>query len=165
MKVSEIKSSFELDKASKASLFKAFKEMDDNSNTLLRSEVATIVGWMAQKIQQAAAVSPNSKQAMAVAKTVRAVKDRLPYIRIGGERIVTSKRGKAGDLLMGSEFGGPSWFANGGRRFYWRSPDRLPRGNEGYWIFPTLREHQNEIAERWHAAIEKYIENPWGRNG
>jgi hypothetical protein len=163
--VSEIKSSFELDKASKASLFAAFKEMDDNSKTLLRTEVASITGWMAEKVKEAAVNAPNPKQTMAVAKTVRAVKDRLPYIKVGGERTITSTKAKAGDLLMGSEFGGPSWFPNGGRRFYWQSPKKSPRGNVGYWIFPTLRENQAELTDKWHDAVEKYVENPWGRNG
>lgn len=163
--MSEIKSSFELDKASKRSLYAAFKEMDDNSKTLLRTEVQSITQWMANEVKDAAVKAPNSKQTTAVAKTVKAVKDRLPYIKIGGERIITSTKARAGDLLFGSEFGGPSWFPNGGRRFYWQSPPRPPRGNEGYWIFPTLRAKHDELAEKWHAAIEKYVENPWGRNG
>lgn len=163
--MSEIKSSFEFDKASMRSLYKAFKEMDQGANHDLKVEVTAISQWMANNIKAAAAYAPKSKQATAVATTVRAVKDRVPYVRIGGEKIVTSTGARAGDLLMGSEFGGPAPFANGGKRFFRRSARMYPRGNAGYWIFPTLRRNHDELSNKWHAAIEKHVENPWGRNG
>jgi len=163
--VSEIKTSFEFDAASKRSLFKAFKDMDQGANQDLKNEVTAISQWMAEKIKEAANYAPNPDQAKAVATTVRAAKDRLPYIRVGGEKIVTSTRARAGDLLMGSEFGGPSPFANGGRRFFRRSRQMYPRGNAGYWIFPTLRRNHDTLTNKWHSAIERYVENPWGRNG
>jgi hypothetical protein len=163
--VSEIKTSFELDAASKRSLFKAFKDMDQGANQDLKNEVTAISQWMANNIKTAANYAPNSAQSRAVATTARAAKDRLPYIRIGGEKIVTSTGARAGDLLMGSEFGGPAPFANGGKRFFRRSARWYPKGNAGYWIFPTLRRNHDTLTDKWHSAIERYVENPWGRNG
>lgn len=163
--MSEIKTSFEFDAASKRSLFKAFKDMDQGANQDLKNEVTAISQWMANNIKAAANYAPNSAQAKAVATTTRAAKDRVPYIRIGGEKIVTSTRARAGDLLMGSEFGGPAPFANGGRRFFRRSGEMYPKGNKGYWIFPTLRRNHDTLTDKWHSAIERYVENPWGRNG
>lgn len=160
-----IESSFELDAASKRSLYKAFRDMDQGANQQLKAEVRNLVDWMANDIKAAAARSPFPKQATAVASTVRPVKDRIPYVRVGGEKRVTSKGTRAGDILIGAEFGGPTWFKNGGRRFPFRSPRYGVRGNAGYWIFPTLRRNHNELALRWRALVEQYVINPWGRNG
>lgn len=159
-----IEAKFELDPVTKRSLYAAFKTMDQQANIQLKNDVKGLSVWMAGEIKAAAARSPWPKQAEAVASTTRAVKDRIPYVRIGGEKIVTKTGAKAGDLLVGAEFGGPAWFPNRGRRFPFRSP-RLGRGNAGYWIYPTLRSKHDELATRWQAMVEKYVENPWGRNG
>lgn len=153
---------FELDEVSKRSLYKAFKTMDENSKSELKNAVTGISSWVARDIKFAAADSPFPRQASAVATTVRPVKDRIPYIRIGGEAKVTSTGARVGDLLIGAEFGGPTWFKNGGRRFPFRSP-RLNRGNAGYWIYPTLKRSQARITHEWKAAIEQYVIRPWGR--
>lgn len=162
--MAETQSTFELDAASKRSLYKAFKDMDQHANQQLKAEVRNLTVWMASEIKQAAKNSPYPKQASAVASTVRPVKDRIPYVRIGGEKVVTKTGTRAGDILIGAEFGGPAWFKNGGRRFPFRSP-KLGRGNAGYWIYPTLRKNHDELTRKWHTLVERYVVNPWGRNG
>jgi hypothetical protein len=166
---------FELDKASKTSLFAALKEMDKGANDQLKSEVVSIVGWLATEVQQAASFTNFGgsqtnwgNQARAIATTVKPRKDRMPYIQVGGSKRVTSTGAPAGLIMYGNEFGAKDrrFFANGGARFpMWSGSSPSGRGSSGWWIYPTLRANQPKITNQWKTAIEKYVINPWGRNG
>jgi hypothetical protein len=80
--------------------------------------------------------------------------DRVPKIGIGkGRSRIFSGGGRAGDVLFGNEFGAiPLGVGNsnfkGGKRFPPRSP-RRGKGNEGYWIFPTVRANERYIRQQW----------------
>jgi hypothetical protein len=152
-------------------LFKRLNEMDAESKTVLKERVKGISGWVAQEIKTAASYAPMYKQALLVAETVRVSKDRVPSITIGGSKKakVTRKRTEGnpapsvGELLYGSEFGAnptseAGAFPNGGRRFPYRSPKR-GQGNEGYWIYPTLRLAQPRITREWHEEVDKVLNN------
>lgn len=166
---------FELDPADKASLYKAFKDMEQGASNELKTEVKSIVGWLAADIQNAANVTNFGgsetnwgNQARVIAKTVRPRKDRLPYIQIGGSGAKTSKGTPAGILLKGNEFGANNLrrFANGGTRFpMWSGTSPTGRGSAGWWIYPTLRAKQAQLTNEWKNAIERFVINPWGRNG
>lgn len=157
-------------------LLKALSKMDLDSQKALKDDVASISAWTATGIKAAAVHAPFAKQATMVAATVRPARDRVPTVRIGGNKkmpvsrkiTVNSPAPNAGQLLFGSEFGGErnakgsaSAFPNGGYRFPTRSP-REGRGNAGYWIFPTLKSMQPEIKKRWFAACNKVMDN-WAR--
>ena len=157
-------------------LLKALSQMDKESQKALKDEVLSISAWTASGIRSAAANAPFSKQATAVAVTVKPVRDRVPTVQIGGTKKIPVTRKitpgnpapSAGQLLFGSEFGGErnakdsaSAFPNGGYRFPARSP-REGRGNAGYWIFPTLKSMQPEIKKRWFEACNKVMDN-WAR--
>jgi hypothetical protein len=144
-------------------LFKVLNEMDAESKTELKEKVKGIAGWVAEDIKRAAASAPMTAQAMRVAKTVRANKDRVPSVTIGGSRIKFSGGAVSGDVLYGSEFGADPTsqsgkFPNGGRRFPYRSPQR-GQGSEGYWIYPTLRANQPRITREWHEAVDNVLDN------
>jgi hypothetical protein len=144
-------------------LFKVLNEMDAESKTELKEKVKGIAAWVAEDIKRAAANAPMSAQAMRVAKTVRANKDRVPSVTIGGSRIKFSGGAVSGDVLYGSEFGADPTsisgrFPNGGRRFPYRSPQR-GQGSEGYWIYPTLRANQPRITKEWHEEVDKVLSN------
>jgi hypothetical protein len=150
-------------------LLKALNKMDDDSKKALKDDVTSISGWTAGAIKTSGYVGARfPKQAQIVVATVRANKDRIPNITIGGSRGRVSGGANAGILLYGNEFGGSpessigvSGFANGGYRFPERSP-REGRGNKGYWIFPTLKAIQPEITRRWKNAVGEVYEN-WKR--
>lgn len=150
------------DPAQLRSLYAAMKQMDDASKTTLKNEVTAISAWSASEIASNASASPFPSQAERVAMTIRANKDRVPNVTVGGSRRVTSTRVEAGYLLFGSEFGGPSPFPNGGRRFPYRSGNG---GKAGYWIFPKLKQIQPELTRRWKSSVERLVIAPWGRNG
>jgi hypothetical protein len=147
-------------------LLKALNEMDKDSQKGLKDEVYSISAWTAQGIKQAAFAHPfMPAQAAIIAPTVRASRDRLPTVLIGGSKGRASGGANAGQLLFGNEFGGErnafgnlTAFPNGGYRFPTRSA-RVGRGNAGYWIFPTVKAMQPEITRRWTAAVEKVYDN------
>ena len=144
-------------------LLKTLNEMDDESKTALKEKVKGIATWVAEDIKRAASKAPMPAQAMKVAKTVRANKDRVPNVTIGGSRVKFSGGAVSGDVLIGSEFGADptsvnGQFPNGGRRFPYRSPQR-GRGSEGYWIYPTLRLAQPRITREWHEACDDVLAN------
>jgi hypothetical protein len=144
-------------------LFKVLNEMDKESKTDLKEKVKGIAGWVAEDIKRAAARAPMTAQAMKVAKTVRANKDRVPSVTIGGSRVKFSGGAVSGDVLYGSEFGADPTsasgaFPNGGRRFPYRSPQR-GQGSQGYWIYPTLRANQPRITREWHEAVDNVLDN------
>jgi hypothetical protein len=144
-------------------LLKTLNEMDNESKTALKEKVKGIAGWVAEEIKTAATYAPMHKQATKVAQTVRANKDRVPSVTIGGSRVKFSGGAVSGDVLYGSEFGADPTsatgaFPNGGRRFPYPSP-KQGRGNAGYWIYPTLRAVQPKIAREWHEAVDDVLRN------
>ncbi|CAB4145649.1 hypothetical protein UFOVP482_19 [uncultured Caudovirales phage] len=149
-------------------LLKAISQMDKESQTSLKSDVQSISAWTAQGMSYAAYGAPMARQAVIVGSTIRANKDRVPNVTIGGSKGRASGGANSGQLLFGNEFGSDrnlkgsaGSFPNGGYRFPDRSP-REGRGNSGYWIFPTLKAMQPEIRRRWFNAIEKVLDN-WAR--
>ena len=111
--------------------------------------------WSATQIKQAAfgyGVKFNG-QAIRLSESVRGNRDRIPNVTIGGSKGKYSGGAVTGMVLMGNEWGSDNGFPNGGRRF----PRGLfPRGN---WIFPTLREIQPEVTDRWKIAVDNVLSN------
>jgi hypothetical protein len=144
-------------------LLKVLNEMDNESKNELKEKVKGIATWVAEDIKRAAASAPMAAQAMRVAQTTRANKDRVPSVTIGGSRVKFSGGAVSGDVLYGSEFGADptsvnGQFPNGGRRFPYRSPQQ-GQGSRGYWIYPTLRANQPRITREWHEAVDNVLSN------
>jgi len=152
-------------------LLKTLNQMDKESKTDLKEKAKAIASWLADDIKRAAVHAPMGAQAVQVANTVRANKDRVPSVTIGGSKKAkvsrkvtpTNPAPSVGELLYGSEFGADPTsqagrFPNGGRRFPYRSPQR-GRGSAGYWIYPTLRENQPRIRKEWHEAVDVVLSN------
>jgi hypothetical protein len=145
-------------------LYKAFREMDEGAKLALKDEVTSISAWSATELQSSYTFNPYPAQAQKVAATIRANKDRIPNVTIGGSKGLFSGGAKAGQVLFGSEFGGPSPFANGGTRFPERSKPN-GRGNIGYGIFKELRRIQPELTARWKDAVTRHVNKKWDQNG
>ncbi len=108
-------------------------------------------------------LEPIASTSPKVAATIRANKDRIPNVTIGGSKGRFSGGAVSGQVLFGSEFGGPAPFENGGRRFPERSRPQ-GRGNEGYGIFITLKRIQPELTRRWKDAVSKRVIEKWDDN-
>jgi hypothetical protein len=145
-------------------LYKAFREMDEGSKKALKDDVTSISAWSATELQSSYTMNPYPAQAQKVAATIRANKDRIPNVTIGGSKGRFSGGAVSGQVLFGSEFGGPAPFANGGRRFPERS-DSQGRGNVGYGIFKRLKEIQPTLTARWKDAVERQVLKKWADNG
>jgi hypothetical protein len=145
-------------------LYKAFREMDEGSKKALKDDVTSISAWSATELQSSYTMNPYPAQAQKVAATIRANKDRIPNVTIGGSKSRFSGGAVSGQVLFGSEFGGPAPFANGGRRFPERS-DSQGRGNVGYGIFKKLKEIQPTLTARWKQAVEQQVIKRWADNG
>lgn len=144
-------------------LYKAFREMDEGSKLALKDEVTSISAWSAGELQSSYTMNPYPAQAQKVAATIRANKDKIPNVTIGGNKGRFSGGARSGQVLFGSEFGGPAPFANGGRRFPERSPAQ-GRGNEGYGIFKKLKEIQPRLTREWKDAVTKHVIKKWDDN-
>ena len=145
-------------------LYKAFRTMDENSKLALKDDVTSISQWSATELQSSYTMNPYPEQAQKVAATIRANKDRIPNVTIGGGKGRFSGGAVSGQVLFGSEFGGPAPFANGGRRFPERSAPQ-GRGNLGYGIFIKLKEIQPVLTARWKEAVNKHVIKVWDQNG
>ena len=153
--------SIEPDKKELAGLYAAFKTLDKEANTKLREDVMAISAWSANRIKASAHLNPYPEQAAKYLETTKPKRDRMPSISIGGTSKKYSGGAVSGQVLFGSEFGANPTsvngaFPNGGRRFPFRTP-KLGRGNEGYGIFPTLRQIQPEITRQWKDAVDKVL--------
>lgn len=146
-------------------LYAAFRAMDKDSQVKLKNDVSLISAWSAGEIKQGAFNAPMTAQSIRVSETVRANKDRIPNVTIGGSRTRFSGGAVSGQVLFGNEFGanpqGKAAFPNGGRRFPFRSPSQ-GRGNTGYWIFKSLKAIQPEITHRWKYAVTQVLDN-WNK--
>jgi hypothetical protein len=152
------------DQSDLRNLYKAFRKMDDNSKLALKDDVTSISAWSASELQNSYTMNPYPDQAQKVAATIRANKDRIPNVTIGGSKGRFSGGAVSGQILFGSEFGGPAPFANGGRRFPERS-ERQGRGNIGYGIFAKLKEIQPTLTARWKETVDKHVIKVWDQNG
>jgi hypothetical protein len=144
-------------------LYKAFREMDEGSKLALKDEVTSISAWSARELQSSYTMNPYPAQAQKVAATIRANKDRIPNVTIGGNKQRFSGGAVSGQVLFGSEFGGPAPFANGGRRFPERS-DPQGRGNVGYGIFKKLKDIQPTLTKNWKDAVNRHVIKKWDDN-
>lgn len=169
----KVKIDIQMDKQDKDMLFKAFKTLPKEAQDALRAETQKLVGTLADEMKRKAATAPNPKQAMLLARSIKANKDRVPSITVGGGRKVPVQRKKTpgspqpvqSDLLFGAEFGvrqgGPGTFKQGGRKFANYS-GRMGKGSRGYFIFPTLRKNQDRIRRTYLETVYKLLKKKWG---
>jgi hypothetical protein len=127
----------------------AFKALPKEANNRLREAALRLSELLAARVRTAGAAE--GRQAALLVTTVKAKRDRIPSITVGGTKALGRawpKRGraKAFELLFGSEFG-----ASTGHGF------KPHRGQQGYWIFPTVEASQAEIGREWLKAADDIV--------
>lgn len=126
----------------------ALKNLPKEANKDLRAEVQKVTQKHAQALIAAASSFPDSR-VRGIAPSIRAAKDRIPTIKMGGAKAVpVSRPGKApraGDLVFGTEFGARE------------TPNtwRFPPATKSYWAFRALRGRQPQLVSEWEAAVER----------
>ncbi len=151
---------------------KAFRQLDKDAQKAVREETQKVANLLAREVAAASRRTGDPRDAF-VGGTVRGTKDRTPVIKVGKAAVGQfSGRPRASDLMFGMEFGS-SGFGTGatdlptarGGAPGWRFPERtsrLGRGNEGRWLYPTVRSQQSRVVDLWARAIEKAATR-WGR--
>jgi hypothetical protein len=133
---------------------RAFRQLDKQASADARDQAMNIAQKLAGYIR--AATPGGDRRYQNLGATVKASRDRVPVIRVGGRvNPKVSGGGTPANLVMGMEFGADQRGPNA-----WRFPPRTPkkgRGNEGYWIFPEAHRRQPEITALWFDAMDKTI--------
>ena len=144
-------------------VLRALSRIDKEAQNAVRDEVQKIANMLAREVTQAGNRSRDPRTRH-VARSVRGTRERTPVIKIGrATRLPVSRGGlgpRASDLMFGMEFGANQSGRNG-FRFPPRT-ERLGQGNEGYWIYPTIRRQQPRVVDLWAAALEK-VAAEWGK--
>ncbi|WP_344231470.1 hypothetical protein [Kribbella hippodromi] len=128
----------------------AFRQLPKDASKELRDASTRISEVEAVKIRSAAASS--SAQSALVAPGIRARRDRLPSIVVGGARKVGRNRKPLNKIMYGANFG-----ATALKQF---RPHR-GAGDEDYWFFSTVEKDLPQMVDQWGRAVDKVIRR-WG---
>lgn len=126
-----------------------FRALPKEANQQLRETSTRLARTLAVKV--AAAGRAEGSQAALLATTVKARKDRVPVIQVGGTRKLGSNRKPAYKLLFGSEFGGSQSGSYALRQF------KPHLGQGSYWIFKTVDGSQGLISREWNEAADAIV--------
>jgi hypothetical protein len=149
----------EYDKQDIRLILKGLKAMEKEATEQTKKLGFELAEYLVKEVRSAA----KTPQETRIAETARASKSsKIGEFSFGFQRTAfsgganTSRNIESappyGDgILAGVEFGS-NRLANFRRR-----TARLGSGNEGYFIFPTLRKNQKELINRWERAFEKIL--------
>jgi hypothetical protein len=150
------------DKKDLRAITKAFKAMSDEAIDQAKKESGNLAQFAGDRIRQAAGSAPNPLVAKRIADGVRISKSsKIGELSFGfasqrfsgGATTQWNVGTKGGNgLLAGAEFG-----AKKNKQFPPRSPRYGKRGNEGYFIYPTLRAIQPQLIAQWEEAFSRIL--------
>ena len=150
------------DKKDLRAITKSFKGMSDEAVEAAKRESSNLAQFAGDRIRAAASSAPNALVARRIADGVRISKSSkigelsfgFASQRFSGGATTQWNAGTAGGngLLAGAEFGAKKY-----KQFPARSPRYGKRGNEGYFIYPTLRQIQPELVARWESAFDRIL--------
>lgn len=128
----------------------AFRDLPKEASAELRSASLRISEVEANKIRTAASAS--SGQSALVASGIKARKDRLPSIVVGGSTRVGRNKKPLNKIMYGANFG-----ASYLKQF---RPHR-GAGDEDYWFFSTAEKDVDRMVDQWGRAVDKVLRR-WG---
>lgn len=138
---------------------KAFKDLPKDASIELKAAAGQVSQNMVAWVR--AALASGDPQAAALVDTVKAVKDRVPAISVGGTKLVASTRTNAFNLLFGANFGAVTYRVKGVFPYFTRN--HAGKGND-YYIWASVEAHAAEINNAWNAAAEAVIAK-WADGG
>jgi hypothetical protein len=160
--MADVERSFTYDKTELRHIWQAFKAMDEESIDQAKKVANKLSQYAADEIKKAARTAPNSKVATRVADGVKvSVSSKTGEISFGfasqkfsgGATTQFNYANEGGNgLLAGAEFGSKKY-----KQFAPRSPRFGARGNEGYFIYPTLRRIQPNLIRQWELAFSEIV--------
>jgi len=129
-------------------LIRAFKRLDAAQNAELRDITQSITQKHADALKNAAA-GQKDRRVQAQAGGIKAKKDRIPTITLGGAAKVPVRRlgipPTRGDVLFGTEFGADPAGENA---------FRFPATSTSIWLYKTLRYRQMSLVNEWQDALD-----------
>jgi len=135
-----------------------FSQADKSFNKEMRKVAYTIAKGIQDNVRVEAGTVSRSRQAIQVAKGLRASNDRIPTIKLrGGEQFISKSRPNRNrkkpvtraDVFFGAEFGGG---ATSKTKQFLRH-----RGQSGYFFWPTVRKRKNEIAKEYLEGMDRVV--------
>jgi hypothetical protein len=141
------------DKSDLRGIARAFQGMLDEAVEAAKEESSNLAKYAAGQIKVAAATrTVSGTAARRIADGVKVSKtSKLGEFSYGFARQKFSGGGSTLDLLYGMEFG-----SNRFKQFPKRTPNK-GRGNSGYFIYPTLRQIQPQLVQKWEEAFSKIL--------
>jgi hypothetical protein len=132
----------------------AFRRLPKEATAALRDANQEISEDMADKIRSAARSS--DAQSALVAPGIKARRDRVPSVQVGGKKKVGRNRVPLDKILFGANFG--ATYLKQFRRHNGGA------GSDDYFFFSTVEENEPRIAKAWTDAADKVLDQ-WGRGG
>lgn len=150
------------DKKELRAIQSAFKAMSEEAQDAAKRESNALAQYAGNEILKASYAAPNPKVASRVAKGFIVSKSsKVGELSFGfaGQKFSGgattqfnyAQQGGNG-LLAGAEFGSKKY-----SQFASRSPRYGKRGNEGYFIYPTLRALQPYLISEWENAFNRVL--------
>ena len=139
------------DKADLRRITSAFKAMDAEATDAAKRESSALAEFAQGKIQQKAVT--RGKAADRIASGSRVSKSsKIGELSFGFVSQKFSGGGTTKDLWGGTEFG-----SNKFKQFPVWSGSGIRGGSKGWFIYPTLREIQPEIIDKWENAFDRIL--------
>ena len=141
------------DKTDLRGITRAFKGMSDEAVEAAKKESSNLAEYASQQIKNSAATrTVSGTAARRIADGVKVSKtSKIGEFSYGFARQKFSGGGSTLDLLYGMEFG-----SNRFKQFPKRTPNK-GRGNSGYFIYPTLRQIQPQLVQKWEEAFSQIL--------
>lgn len=132
---------------------KAFKAMDQEAVDQARIASAEIAEMLKDKIiTKAQTRKIAGASARRIAEGARVAKSsKIGELSFGFAAQKYSGGGTTQQLWPGMEFGSNRW------KQFPRRTSRLGRGNQGYFIYPTLTENQVELIRKWEESFNRIL--------
>lgn len=139
------------DKADLRRITSAFKAMDAEATDAAKRESSALAEFAQGKIQQKAIT--RGKAADRIASGSRVSKSsKIGELSFGFVSQKFSGGGTTKDLWGGTEFG-----SNKFKQFPVWSGSGIRGGSKGWFIYPTLREIQPDIIDKWENAFDRIL--------
>jgi hypothetical protein len=141
------------DKRELRGVIQAFKAMDEQAVQEAKKESTALAQYASEQIKKTAATrSVSGIAARRIADGVKVSKtSKVGEFSYGFASQRFSGGGTTQNLLYGMEFG-----SNRFKQFPNRTPSK-GRGNSGYFIYPTLRQIQPELIQKWESAFDRIL--------
>lgn len=160
--MADVDRSFTYDKAELRRIIQSFKAMDDEAIDQAKKMAGKLAEHAADEIKKAARTAPNSKVASRVADGVKISKTSKigdfsfgfasQKFSGGGTTQMNPPKEGGNGLLAGVEFGSKRF-----KQFAPRTARFGKKGNEGYFIFPTLRRIQPDLVKQWEMSFSEIV--------